>query len=180
MTEININELIAKAETIFSHVGILDVDTIIVHPSVREYCEENKCHQYDKKWTCPPGAGTLEECEARIRKYHRGLILQTTGELEDSLDFEMMGEISKNHMEHMIEFSKYFRKEVPSGMIVGDMPCVECKECTYPHEPCRFPDKISYSMSALGMIVSEVCRDNNINYYYGPGTLTYVGCVFID
>jgi hypothetical protein len=35
-------------------------------------------------------------------------------------------------------------------------------------------------MEALGMIVSDVCKDNNLPYYYGPNTLTYVGCVLIE
>jgi hypothetical protein len=32
-------------------------------------------------------------------------------------------------------------------------------------------------MEAYGMVVSDVCRDSGIPYYYGSGTLTYVGCV---
>jgi len=30
------------------------------------------------------------------------------------------------------------------------------------------------------MLVSEVCQKNDIPYYYGPGTLTYVGCVLVE
>ena len=33
---------------------------------------------------------------------------------------------------------------------------------------------------AYGMVVSEVCKKNDIPYYYGPGTLTYVGCVLVE
>jgi hypothetical protein len=34
-------------------------------------------------------------------------------------------------------------------------------------------------MEAMGMVVSDVCRANNLPYYYGPNTLTYVGCVLV-
>ena len=35
-------------------------------------------------------------------------------------------------------------------------------------------------MEGLGMIVSDVCKANGMKYYYGPGTLTYTGCVLTD
>ena len=30
------------------------------------------------------------------------------------------------------------------------------------------------------MIVSDVCKANNMKYYYGAGTLTYTGCILTD
>ena len=77
----------------------------------------------------------------------------------------------------MDQFSDKIHELFPDAMVIGDG---QCKICTYPDDPCRFPDKKSSSMEALGMVVSEVCADNGISYYYGPGTLTYVGCVLIE
>jgi predicted metal-binding protein len=57
---------------------------------------------------------------------------------------------------------------------------MHCKTCTYPDAPCRFPEKMSASMEALGMVVSDVCKDNKLPYYYGAGTLTFVGCVLLE
>ena len=164
----------------FSHVGNLDADTIEVHPEVRDSCASNKCQAYDKNWACPPACGTLEECSERIHKYKKGLILQTTGELEDSLDFETMMEIAEEHGKHMDAYCDEIRKQYPDALIIGDGQCKRCKTCTYPDEPCRFPEKMSSAMEALGMVVSDVCARNDIPYYYGPGTLTYVGCVLIE
>jgi predicted metal-binding protein len=63
--------------------------------------------------------------------------------------------------------------------VMGAGPCKRCRECTYPHEPCRYPKQMTISMEAMGMLVSEVCKDNHLPYYYGPNTLTYVGCVLL-
>lgn len=164
----------------FSHVGDLDADTIQVRPEVRESCAENKCQSYNKNWVCPPACGTLEECSERIHQYKKGLILQTTSQLEDSMDFEGMMELAENHGKHMDQFSDEIRKQFPQALILGDGQCKRCKVCTYPDAPCRFPDKKSSAMEAMGMVVSEVCAANQIPYYYGPGTLTYVGCVLIE
>jgi predicted metal-binding protein len=164
----------------FSHVGELDVATIRVREEVRETCAENKCRAYGKNWSCPPGCGTLAECEARIRKYSRGVILQTTGTLEDSLDGEMMMQIAQEHGAHFEAFGEKIKALYPDSMLIGAGSCMRCETCTYPDAPCRFPAKLTSSMEALGMIVSDVCKDNHLPYYYGPNTLTYVGCVLIE
>lgn len=163
----------------FSHVGPLNVDTIEMHKEARDACAENKCHMYGKNWSCPPGCGTLEECEARLRKYKDGLILQTTCEMEDAFDFEAMADLGERHQKAFKQFAELIRAVYPGCMILGMAGCENCKECTYPDNPCRFPDKMTSAMEGYGMIVSEVCQRNDIKYYYGPGTLTYVGCVLV-
>ena len=59
----------------FSHVVLLDCDTIELKPEVRQMCASGSCHKYDKCWSCPPGCGSLEECEARVRQYKNGIIV---------------------------------------------------------------------------------------------------------
>lgn len=164
----------------FSHVGDLDVKTIVLRKEVRDACEENKCHAYATNWSCPPACGTLDECEKRISGYHNGLILQTTGELEDNFDVETMMETAQNHGETFKKYSKKLKEKYPDAVIISDGACTICKECTYPDNPCRFPELMTSSMEALGMVVSDVCTANDIPYYYGANTITYVGCVLID
>jgi predicted metal-binding protein len=135
---------------------------------------------YNTNWACPPGCGTLEECEVRIRKYKKGILVQTTAMLEDSMDFEGMAEAAKNHGEHMATFTDEIKKLYPGSMIMGAGGCMRCQKCTYPDEPCRFPEKMSSSMEAYGMVVSDVCQANNLPYYYGKDTLTYTGCVLLE
>ena len=164
----------------FSHVGDLNADLIVLRPEVRSACAENKCQAYGKNWVCPPACGTLEECGERIHKYKKGLIVQTTGELEDSFDLEGMEELAENHSKAFDRFADLLREQYPDALVLGDGACKRCKSCTYPDEPCRFPARQSSAMEAYGMVVSEVCKQNDIPYYYGPGTLTYVGCVLVE
>jgi predicted metal-binding protein len=164
----------------FSYTGALDVSTIRVRTEVRDACAANKCNAYGKKWSCPPACGTLEECEARLRKYQRGLILQTSGELEDALDGEAMMQIAEDHGKHLDDFGAKLHDLFPKSLLIGAGACKRCETCTYPGAPCRFPDKMIASMEALGMVVSDVCKDNGLPYYYGPNTMTYVSCVLID
>lgn len=160
----------------FSEAGRLDPETLKVMPLVRETCAEDKCHAYNHNWTCPPACGTLEECEARMRTYARGILVQTTGELHRSIDTKMYMETEQLHREHLLTLKEEMLKVFPHALILGAGGCRICKKCAYP-ESCRFPEKAISSMEAYGLFVTQVCRDNNMKYYYGPKTITYTGCV---
>jgi predicted metal-binding protein len=171
----------------FTHVGELRTDTIRIRPEVRDACAADKCNSYGKNWSCPPACGSLEACEQRIRRYDGGFILQTSGILEDSLDYEMMTRIATEHRKHLRAFQEALRAMYsapetgapPVYLILGNGACKNCERCAYPDSPCRFPDTMFTSMEAMGMVVSDVCKANNLPYYYGPNTLTYVGCVLV-
>ena len=101
----------------FSHVVLLDCDTIELKPEVRQMCAADTCHKYDKCWSCPPGCGSLEECEAKVRQYKYGIIVQTVGELEDVFDGEGMMETEARHKEYFVEFEKDAVRNVRSVLI---------------------------------------------------------------
>jgi hypothetical protein len=54
---------------------------------------------------------------------------------------------------------------------------MQCAKCTYPDQPCRFPDKAFTSMEAYGLLVTDVCKSADTPYYYGRNTVTFTGCV---
>ena len=164
----------------FTHVGRLDAETIKVREEVRDACAQNKCHAYGKSWSCPPACGSLAECEAIIRKFKNGLILQTTSKIQGSFDFAGMKRLGKVHKKSIEKFTREIKDITPDALILGAGTCTVCKECTYPDEPCRFPEKMVSSMEAFGMVVTEVCKSNGIQYYYGKGTLTYVACALVE
>ena len=82
-----IQELTALAGKIgFEHTGSLDPATIELKEEVREMCASGKCAMYDKRWSCPPGCGTLDDCRELLKGYTHGILVQSVGELEDSFD----------------------------------------------------------------------------------------------
>lgn len=179
--ENKINDIMEKAREFgFSHVAELDSSTIDLKSEVRDMCAQNTCGQYGKNWACPPGCGSLDECENKVRAFSSGIIVQTVGEVEDSLDFEEMVEIEKRHTKLYNEFAGYLQDKYDDVLCIGNGSCTICKKCTYPDEPCRFPDRYISSMEAYGMLVSEVCKLNNIKYYYGPNTICFIGCYLIN
>ena len=152
----------------FFKVEELNIDKIKLLPEVRQMCSTDKCHMYGRNWSCPPACGTLEECAADISGYKKGIIVQTKGELEDEFDGEGMMETEALHKEHFVKMHDQLKKFFPKLLSLGAGCCTRCAKCSYPDAPCRFPEKRFSSMEAYGMLVTQVCQDSGIEYYYGP------------
>jgi predicted metal-binding protein len=163
----------------FSHASTLDAGTLQPRTEVRDMCRADKCRHYDRSWMCPPACGALEENEKRIREYSSGLIVQTTGEMDDDFDYETMMETSRRQRCFFAEFNRALKLEYPRVLALGNGCCKLCEECAYPGGPCRYPDDAIQSMEAFGLVVSDVCRENGLGYYYGPKTITFTGCYLL-
>lgn len=176
----NYEQLTKMAEASgFSAWGKLDVSTIELKTEVRDMCAVNSCGQYGKRWSCPPGCGSLEDCAQRLAGYSYGILVQTCGDIEDGFDFEAMMEIEANHKENFSRMYQSLRETGADVLAIGAGCCTTCPTCTYPDEPCRFPDKMISSMEAYGMVVLEVCKANGLTYYYGADKMAYTSCFLL-
>ena len=178
MTEQKLLDLAAACG--FEHAGPLNVSALRIDPRVRDMCSADLCRSYGRSWTCPPHCGTLEEISEKAAHYSRGILLQSTGHLEDDFDVDTMLETEKLHKRRFKEFTAKVREVYPDCLPMGAGACGQCGTCTCPDEPCRFPELAIPSMEAYGLMVSQVCLDSDIPYYYGKGTLTYTSCVLTE
>ena len=160
----------------FNEAKPLDVATLKPMTAVRDMCAEDKCRAYGKNWTCPPAIGTLEACETRMQSYQYGILLQTVGYLRRCIDSRTLMDTERRHLEYFRAFSDKVREVCPEALCLGAGGCRVCKSCAYP-EPCRFPEKALSSMEGYGLFVTQVCRDNDLPYYHGEGTIAYTACV---
>lgn len=157
----------------------LDIATIELKPEVRDMCATNSCGMYAKRWSCPPGCGSLEECGVRLNGYTYGILVQTVGDVEDGFDFEAMMEIEADHKENFTEMYAALRASCDDVLAIGAGCCTSCAKCTYPDAPCRFPEKMVASMEAYGMLVLEICKANGLQYYYGADKMAYTSCFLL-
>lgn len=160
----------------FDTASPMDPRLLQAREDVRSMCAEDKCRAYGKNWTCPPACGTIEECQRRMRQYERGILLQTIGHMQKTIDSRCYRETERRHRENLAAFADWIRAEYPDALCLGAGGCRVCEHCAYP-EPCRFPDKAISSMEAYGLFVTQVCKDNDVPYYYGEKTITYTACV---
>ena len=177
-------EAYLKAEQIAKDAGFklfapVDAATIELKQEVRDMCAMNTCGMYGKNWACPPACGDLDECREKVSKYKWGIIVQTSGQLEDSLDFEAIMDIQQEHQENFAAMLEPMREAFPGMLPLGAGTCTICAKCAYPDKPCRFPEKRISSVEAYGMVVNEFAVKNGLKYNYGPNTMTYTSCCLL-
>ena len=170
----------AALEAGFTHAAPLDAATVILRDEVRAMCNANSCGMYDRNWSCPPACGELEELRQKVARYRGGILVQTVGELEDAFDAEGLMEAQESFKESFTALHEKLLADYPDMLPLCAGTCTRCKRCTYPDEPCRFPDKRFSSMEAYGMVVSDTCKANDLPYYYGPNTIAYTGCFLLE
>jgi predicted metal-binding protein len=159
----------------FDVVAPLDPGKLNFRTEVRDMCAVNKCGMYEKRWSCPPACGTLDEIAERCLQYQNGVLFQTICRLDDEYDFEGMAGLMETQQKAMKKLLDALVKSGEDIRPFGSDGCNNCKECTYPDAPCRFPERAFPSMEGCGLLVSDVCKDNDVPYYYGKNTVAFTG-----
>ena len=96
---------------------IVSTGSIGVKQEFRTPCEQNQCGHYGQNWMCPPGVGSLEEYELRVRRFSKGLLFQKVYPLKDSYDIEGMQEAHEDFNLLIQEIRDSVPKKTGSGSI---------------------------------------------------------------
>ena len=164
----------------FTYSAPLAMDSLEFREEVRSMCSADLCKSYGKSWSCPPAVGSIERAKERAGVYHRGIIVQTAGDLSDSFDMDGTAAIMQKHKKAFETLVRQVRQFYPECLPMGAGTCRLCRACTYPDRPCRHPDKMVSSMEAYGLLVSDVAIRSGLKYNYGENTMCFTSCVLID
>lgn len=164
----------------FTHAAALDMDALEFREDVRAMCRSDRCNNYGKSWSCPPATGSTERAKERISGYHRGIIVQTCGEISGSFDLDGTKRVMLMHKKAFDNFVRQVRSFYPGCLPMGAGACSRCRSCTYPDRPCRHPDRMYPSMEAYGLLVSDVALRSGLGYNYGENTMSFSSCILID
>ena len=63
---------------------------------IRWICE-NECPMYGKSWACPPGVGSVKNCEKHCRSFENCLLISTIVEVKDIADINVTLGTRKDH-----------------------------------------------------------------------------------
>jgi predicted metal-binding protein len=153
-------------ESGFDVMAPMDPQKLKFLPAVRDMCAANTRGQYGKKWICPPTCGDISEMAGRYHRFSNGVIFQTICRLDDEYDLESMYGVMENYVcavRKLIETLGELGEEI---VPFGSDGCGHCVKCAYQNAPCRFPKRAFPSLEACGLLVSDVCKDNDVPYYY--------------
>lgn len=138
------------------------------------------CCKFKTNWACPPAMGELDELREQFAHYERCIVVQTIGEIEDSFDVEGMQAVEGVHKRRMNKLAHLLDVKHIDALVLSAGTCAICPECTYPENPCRYPDKQMVSVEAAGIVVTELCQLAGLPYYYGSDKIAYIGCVLVE
>jgi predicted metal-binding protein len=91
-----------------------------------------------------------------------------------------MMEAGRIHKDISFEIHDIIKKTSCTSLMLGAGGCDICSPCSYPGEPCRFPEKTTASMEACGINVVDLCPKVGFKYINGADTVTYFSLIFFD
>jgi predicted metal-binding protein len=168
-----------KEAGIFQY-GIVNPSEINYRQEIREICKGNSCQQYGKTWACPPAVGTLIECKNRCLQYDTMIVFTGKFVIADNFDFEGMVYSMKEFKKISHDLDRVIKPYLKNYIILSNEGCGMCNTCTYPDEPCRFPEKLQHSIEGYGILVSQLAEMANVNYNNGENTITYFGALLFN
>ena len=128
---------------------------------------KNGCQQYARRWSCPPGCGSLNELREMICHYKKGILVQTVTELEDEFDWDGMIKAQNRHQEHFHLFLEKLCAFNPEFLPLGTGCCMICKTCSYPDAPCRHPDRMFPCVESQGILVTDLAEKHGLDFMNG-------------
>jgi predicted metal-binding protein len=168
----------------------ISYDDIIFDTNVQTLCitPEFKCPYYAHSWACPPEAPYMEE---KISKYSKFFLIYSKFDLASYVKRKKkhhpkrnkqvirnrfyVKNLTRNDLENEIfQFLREYTKNYEERLILWDGHCRVCeqkgyKKCSYEeNEACRFPNKIRYSMEAVGIHVSKTVKNLDFDIEWPP------------
>lgn len=169
----------AARELGFTAAVTIDSGIIICRPEIRAQCRPETCKNYGTNWICPPGCGELEQCIKTVSEYEEAILLQETHAMPDKADLERAAGLARAHNQKAEELAEAIRLDYPKAYLLTTGGCSLCEKCTYPGEPCRYPQKQRGSLSAFGVNVSELCSRAGLAFSFEKDRVTFVSCILI-
>ena len=142
---------------------------------VRHICQ-TECGRYGTTWACPPAVGTVEECRAKCLSYPELLMISTVTEVSDISDMEETLATRAEHEQITFEVVELVKAQGCDVRVLSTESCAMCETCTYPHGPCRHPDRMFPCVESQGILVTALCEKYGMEFFNG-NIVTWVSLI---
>lgn len=147
---------------------------------IRWICE-HECPRYGKTWACPPGVGTVEECEKKCLSYQNCLVVGTVAEAVHIGDMEEMLATRPAHETITNEVAELLRQQGSEPYILSTEACAVCERCAIlDGEPCRMPERMHPCLESHGINVIPTLEENGLEFQYGLDVITWYSLLFFN
>ena len=142
-------------------------DQLELSPRVRWICQ-HECGQYGQSWACPPGVGTVEECQAHCMRYQTCLVIATITEVTDIANLEETLSTRRGHEEITDQAAEILRQLGAAPFVLSTESCAICPRCAILDGlPCRHPERMFPCVESYGIVATALAEQNGIEFYNG-------------
>ncbi|MDO5134645.1 MAG: DUF2284 domain-containing protein [Eubacteriales bacterium] len=156
---------------------IVPTDGFCAAQRVRIICRE-ECERYGSTWACPPGVGTLSQCERRIRSYPQGVFFSSAAEVSDLLNMEELLSTRGEHESLTTKVADYLGSLGYETYTLSTESCDICDRCAYlDGEPCRHPEHMHPCLESHGVVAQLLAEEQGMDYQLGGNTILWFSLV---
>ena len=164
------------AEFPLYNYAFIRTDELVFSPRVRDICRA-ECPMYGATWACPPAVGSLEACRERATRFQEGLLLATVAEVNDAADLAEALATRAPHEEITRRVLARVRSRCAETLTLSTEACTLCPTCTYPHAPCRHPDRMFPCVESHGILVTDLAERHGIEFMAGGNVVTWFSLI---
>ena len=156
----------------------IDPKKLEFSPRIRWICE-NECPMYGKTWACPPGVGTVAQCEEKCGGYNQCLMISTITEVSDITNIYETLATRPDHEAVTDQVSELLKAEGVTPYILSTEACAICEHCAYlDGQSCRYPEKMHPCVESHGINILPLLEELGLPFQFGENVVTWVSLLF--
>ena len=141
---------------------------------IRWICE-HECPMYGKTWACPPGVGSVANCEQKCKKYQNCLMISTITEVSDISNIDETLATRPEHEKVTNQVRDLMREQNVEPYVLSTEACTICERCAWLDGlPCRYPDRMHPCVESHGINLVPVLEENGMEFQFGSNVVTWV------
>lgn len=157
--------------------AFIRTEDLMFSDRIRWICE-HECPMFGKTWACPPAVGSVEECEARCRRFEEALLIATITEVNDIANMEETLATRGPHEEITREVHEMVKAQAEETMVLSTEACAVCENCCYPDAPCRNREKMFPCVESHGIVVTDLAEKTGIDFLAEGNLVTWFSLIF--
>ena len=152
----------------------LDITELEFSDRIRWICE-HECPMYGKSWACPPGVGTMRECQRKCLSYENCLMISTIVEVEDITNIEETLATRPDHEDITNQVRDILVELGVNPYVLSTEACALCEHCAYLEgKPCRMPQKMHPCVESHGINVVPMLENRGLHFQFGANVVTWI------
>ena len=141
---------------------------------IRWICE-HECPMYGKSWACPPGVGSVPECQKKCLSYENCLLISTIVEVNDITNINETLDTRSGHEKITNQVRDLMREQGVNPYILSTEACAICERCAILDGlPCRLPGKMHPCVESHGINVVPILENLGLEFQFGANVVTWI------